>query len=156
MLGDDASSAALAGQNVTLTGEKDLGEQRVPEGSGGLLAALHVWRRLLVQGPEQFGEVYYLGTTPLAGQDALCDVLVGVFDVVETHFYLRPIRGGSWLWRCSRMPMLTPVKSAFPTTARYRRDGSFRMRLLVRHGDQTYADIQWDQIELPNAGGGET
>ena len=32
-----------------------------PPGSGGLLVALAMWRRLLVAGPEKFGEVYYLG-----------------------------------------------------------------------------------------------
>ncbi len=35
--------------------------------SGGFLPALYLWRRLAVEGFARFGEVYYLGTAPLAG-----------------------------------------------------------------------------------------
>jgi hypothetical protein len=155
-LGDDVSSAMLAGENVTRSGEKDLGEQLVPEGSGGLLAALHVWRRLLVQGPERFGEVHYLGTTPLVGQDALCDVLVGVFDVLETHFYFAPNSGRLVALEMFPDAHVDPCEISFSDYREVSPGRFFPMRLLVRHGDQTYADIQWDQIELPNVGGGET
>ena len=155
MLGNDASSATLAGQNLTLSGEQDLGEQLVPEGSGGLLAALHVWRRLLVQGPERFGEVYYLGTTPVAGQEAMCDVLVGVFDVLETHFYFAPASGRLVALEMFSDANADPCEISLSDFRETSPGRFFPMRLLVRHGDQTFADIQWDQIELPNGGGGE-
>jgi S1-C subfamily serine protease len=74
-------------REVLLDVRDDLSQQRLPEGSGGLLTALHLWRRLLTLGPAQYGEVYYLGTAPWPEHERLADVLVGVNDVVETHFY---------------------------------------------------------------------
>ncbi len=71
----------------------DLTQQLLPEGSGGLLTALHLWRRLLAEGPAAYGEVYYLGTAPWPGHENLADVLVGINDVVETHFYCDPTAG---------------------------------------------------------------
>ena len=41
-----------------------LAETLSPPRSGGLLAALHLWQRLLLVGPRQFGEVHYFGTLP--------------------------------------------------------------------------------------------
>ena len=64
-----------------------LGSSRYPPGSGGLLPALFLWRRLAVGGPERFGEVYYLGTVPLADREALVDVLVGIDRGVECRFF---------------------------------------------------------------------
>ena len=45
--------------------DKDLSTQRLPRKSGGLLLALHQWRRFLLQGPKKYGDMYYLGTAPL-------------------------------------------------------------------------------------------
>ncbi len=64
-----------------------------PPGSGGLLAALSLWRRLLVEGPEKFGQVTYLGTMPVAGRDGLCDVLAASHDDVDCRFYFDPAGG---------------------------------------------------------------
>jgi hypothetical protein len=71
----------------------DLAQQLLPEGSGGLLTALHQWRRLLTQGPAKYGEVYYLGTAPWPNHETLADVLVGINDVVETSYYFDPNSG---------------------------------------------------------------
>ena len=38
-----------------------LSQATSPPRSGGLLAALHLWQRLLLVGPRRFGEIYYLG-----------------------------------------------------------------------------------------------
>ncbi len=71
----------------------DLGSSLAPPGSGGLLAALSLWRRLAVGGPDNFGKVYYLGTAPLAGHDELVDVLVGLHAGVECRFLFDPSEG---------------------------------------------------------------
>ena len=42
-----------------------------PPRSGGLLAALHLWQRILLLGPRKFGEVYYLGEMPRGKADQL-------------------------------------------------------------------------------------
>ena len=58
-----------------------------PPHSGGLLLTLYLLRRLNLEGPEKFGEVYYLGAAPLPGRPGQFDVLVGTYKEAETHFY---------------------------------------------------------------------
>ena len=70
-----------------------LAETLSPPRSGGLLAALHLWQRLLLFGPRQFGEVYYLGTLPWPNEKQLADCLVGIHGGVETRFYFDPAEG---------------------------------------------------------------
>ncbi len=71
-LGSDAPFEITLG-NEELTGQFpasrdrvdpriDLDQQLLPVGSGGLLPALYLWRRMLMVGPKEFGETYYLGT----------------------------------------------------------------------------------------------
>jgi S1-C subfamily serine protease len=57
-----------------------------PPGSGGLLVSLSLWRRMLLEGPEKFGQVSYLGKMPIAGREGLCDVLEASHDDVECRF----------------------------------------------------------------------
>jgi serine protease Do len=64
-----------------------------PPGSGGLLAALHLWRKLLVGGPGKYGQVTYEGLSPVAGHNGLCDVLLAVGDGVESRFFVDPADG---------------------------------------------------------------
>jgi hypothetical protein len=69
----------------------------VPPAEGALLT-LSMWRRLLIEQPQQFGEVYYLGTAPLVAaglpaESKLTDVLVATYDIVENKFYFNPETG---------------------------------------------------------------
>lgn len=75
------------------TATDEIGSSLSPPGSGGLLPSLYLLRRLAVQGPERFGEVYYLGTAPLAGRTGLVDVLVGLHGGVECRFFFDPADG---------------------------------------------------------------
>ena len=93
VLGDEKVSGRFTGQMGEVDLGRDLGEQLEPQGSGGLLVTLHLWQRMLRQGPSQFGDVYYLGTAPLPEYDGLVDVLVAAYDVVEAHFYFEPRSG---------------------------------------------------------------
>jgi len=76
---------------VELTG--GLSNHLEPPGSGGLLVTLASWRRLLVEGPSGFSQLYYLGTAPVPGRNGLCDVLVGMYDDVECRFLVDPAEG---------------------------------------------------------------
>src|SRR5690606_7310674 len=49
-----------------------------PPGSGGLLTTLHLWQRLLLDGPRRFGDVRYYGTLPWNSDEELADCLVGI------------------------------------------------------------------------------
>lgn len=126
---------------------RNLDEQLVPPESGGLLPALHLWRRLLVHGPGEYGEVYYLGTAPIAGREKLFDVLIGVFDVVETKFYFDPENGQLVLMEMYPDPYADPCEVYFDE---YREvDGrQIAHRLDVRYGDEQYAVINLSTAKL--------
>jgi hypothetical protein len=71
---------------------KALKEQLLPEGSGGMLPALYLWRRLALEGLE-FGEVYYQGAAPVAGCKGLADVLAASYGGLDCRFYFDPSKG---------------------------------------------------------------
>jgi hypothetical protein len=88
--------AEKQGSIVMPTGESSvefgpsLTEATGPPHSGGLLAALHLWQRLLLFGPQRFGEVYYVGTLPWGAGGELADCLAATHGGVETKFYFDP------------------------------------------------------------------
>jgi S1-C subfamily serine protease len=76
---------------VDATGDLDANPS--PPGSGGMLAALLLWRRLLLEGPAAVGRTTYWGTAPLDPRDmgessepALIDVLESSVSAVEARF----------------------------------------------------------------------
>jgi S1-C subfamily serine protease len=126
--------------------DRDLDEQLVPPESGGLLPALHLWRRLLVQGPSNYGDVYYLGTAPIPGKDKMYDVLVGVFNVVESKFYFDPDDGRLVLLEMFPDPYADPCEIHFDD---YREAEGRQLphRLDVRYGDEQYAVINVESVK---------
>ena len=64
-----------------------------PAGSGGLLLALHLWRRLQVEGPQHYGAVHYQAAQPVPGHGDPLDVLVGFDCGGECRFYFDPREG---------------------------------------------------------------
>jgi serine protease Do len=78
----------------TVNAAGDLDAAAVPPGSGGMLAALAVWRRLLLAGPERLGRTTYWGRAPRdpwaidpSGGD-LVDVLETATAGIEARFFL--------------------------------------------------------------------
>jgi S1-C subfamily serine protease len=108
-----------------------------PPGSGGLLPALHFWRRLAVEGPKGFDEIYYLGTAPLAGREGLADVLVAGYRGIECWFYFDPGSGDLLALEMYPAQESDPCELSF---SGYRQvDGrSLPGRIEVRVGEQRY------------------
>ena len=86
ILGHDGAGLRWGQQNFTIDPSLDLGQQRVPDESGGLLAALSLWHRLVTLSPTGYGDVYFLGALPDTNQQ-IYPVLVGTYDVTETNFF---------------------------------------------------------------------
>ena len=84
--GDALAVATLAESTARIEPDKELNTQLAPDGSGGLLLAMHLWKRLSTLGPGSYGEVFYLGTAPMPGHDELVDVLVATHGAVESRF----------------------------------------------------------------------
>jgi serine protease Do len=136
----------------------ELQTQLAPRKSGGLLLALHQWRRFLIEGPERFGNVYFLGTAPLYGSvelDGLADVLVGTYDVLESRFYFDPTDG-----KLIAME-LYPDIDVDPCELFFREytwvDGRQVPFLIdVHFGDERYTTIRVDEWDLGTGGDGGT
>jgi len=146
-----AESLAIvpAGRSTVVMGT-DFSEQLGPAGSGGLLAALHIWRRVMIEGPHKIGDAYYLGTQPLRGREGLFDVVVVTFDVVEVQMSFDPDSGR--LVALEMFPELgqDPCEVYFDD---YREVAGQHVphRMLVRHGDGIFAELEFQEIELAEA-----
>jgi S1-C subfamily serine protease len=131
---DTRASIKLPSGELGIELEGALAEHLDPPGSGGLLVALAMWRRLLVGGPEKFGEIYYLGTAPLEGHDKLADVLVADHGDVECRFLFDADSG-----QLAALEML-PEEDTDPCEVYFSLFHEVEGRLLpgrleVRHGD---------------------
>ena len=154
-LGAEESEGNFGGVLAQIKSAADLSQQLGPRGSGGLLAALHLWRRMLVNGPEQFGDVYYLGKVPLPHHDGLFDVLVATYDVTETHFIFDPSTGQLTAIEMFPDTDVDPCEVYFKD---YREAGGGYLphRWIVRRGGREYAEIDLTKIEYIKAGNSET
>jgi serine protease Do len=125
----------------------DLDQQLVPVGSGGLLPALALWRRLLVVGPQEFGEMYYLGTAPLLDHDGLFDVLIGTHNVVEGQFSFDVQTGQLAAVEMFPETNTDPCEVYFSD---YRpADGRvLPHHMTVRYGDSVFAELLIERYEL--------
>ena len=142
----DRAAASLDTDLAHINGALDLSSQLEPKGSGGFLAALHVWRRLLTLGPRQFGDVYYLGTAPLSGRDGLCDVLIAIHDVVESWFYFDPSNGQLLLMEMYPDRDVDPCELYFSEYSLVDRC-LMPHRIEIRYGNTTFGVItinRWD------------
>jgi S1-C subfamily serine protease len=118
-----------------------------PPGSGGLLVSLSLWRRMLVEGPEKFGQVSYLGTMPVAGHEGLCDVLKASHDDVDCHLIFDAGNGGLVALE------MFPEADRDPCELRFYDYRDFNGhwlpgRIEVRHGDGYSASFECKQYEF--------
>jgi S1-C subfamily serine protease len=146
-LNSEASTGTFPAGAAKVEEGKDLDQQLDPPGSGGLLAALHLWRLLLVSGPKTFGDVYYYGTAPYRDVEGLADVLIATRNVAECEFVFDPKTGQLAALEMTADPDADPCVLRF---ADYR-DVSGRQvphQVEVRFGDTLVGAIQWAGVEL--------
>ncbi|MDM4016130.1 S1C family serine protease [Roseiconus lacunae] len=92
-VGNDGLAMTTGGTRMTASNAAELFEAVDRDAIGGILAALDAWRRMIELGTTQFGEAYYQGTMPLAGQRPLRDCLVGLYGEMEVRWLLHPETG---------------------------------------------------------------
>jgi S1-C subfamily serine protease len=111
-----------------------------PPRSGGLLAALHLWQRLVLVGPQRFGDVSYLGTLPWKSEEDLSDCLLAIHGGVETRFYFSPSSGDLVGIETQLVDGEDPCEIYFddirPVDGR-----SLPHHWIVRHGDEVYTEL---------------
>jgi len=152
-LSDALVVATLPGGKVEMpidSKNPSLGTNLDPLGSGGLFASLHLWRRFLTGGINNFGNLYYLGTVPVPGQDELYDCLVGVYGGVECRLLFEPELG-----RLAVLEMF-PAGNVDPCELHFleyqEKDGRMvPARIEVRHGDAVFQVYKVNEITLSKA-----
>ncbi|MGE0608919.1 MAG: trypsin-like peptidase domain-containing protein [Pirellulales bacterium] len=144
-IGENKISAKFPAGELNWMAPEELAANLDPPGSGGLLAALHLWRRMLVAGPERFGQVHYLGASPLSGHERWSDVLVGIHGGVECWFHVDPVNGRLLAMEMFADDESDPCEIFF---ADYEEQaGRFLPRqLTVRQGDQVFAVFKLAQF----------
>lgn len=146
-LANDSSSGQFPQGEVKLDAAKDLDQQLGPAASGGLVAALHFWRQLLVSGPAKFGGASYYGTSPYPGVEGEADVLSAVLNVAEANFVFDKTSGRLAILEMFADPEFDPCEIHFSDY----RDVSGRQfphKLEVRHGDSIFAVIELKKVTL--------
>jgi len=148
-LGDETSSGSFPQGTLKLDATQDLDQELGPSGSG-LLAALHLWRAMLVSGPQKFGEVVYYGTAPYPGIESQADVLLATRNVAELHLTFDPASG-----QLAALEMIVdPAADACELRFSDYRDVGGRQlphAIEVHHGDDLFGQLQWKQIELASS-----
>jgi hypothetical protein len=139
-LGETRSDGEFPTGKATVEADKDLDEQLGPTGSGGLLLGLHLWRRMLVQGPSKFGKTVYQGKFPTAATDGLADLLGTTFNVVDANFLFDPKTG--------RLAAIEVFPSDDEDVCEIR---FFPLRMEVRRGETLFADLRWREVTLAPA-----
>jgi S1-C subfamily serine protease len=150
-LTDKDAAIALPLGDTRLEVSDDLGAVLNPPGSGGLLAAMHLWRKFQIGGPSHFGDVVYMGTAPLAGHDGLVDVVQGTTGGVDCEFMFDPIDGTLLALEMYPQTDADPCEVYFGD---YREvDGRFLpYRFEVRNGDNLFGVLTVAKYDLQKGG----
>ncbi|MEX2091456.1 MAG: hypothetical protein WD971_02205, partial [Pirellulales bacterium] len=149
-LAEDHGSIVMPAGQSEAEFSLSLAETLSPPRSGGLLAALHLWQRLLLVGPRQFGEVHYFGTLPWPNDQQLPDCLVGIQGGVETRFYFDPVEGDLVGIEMQAAEDQDPCEIYFSD---FRPVDGRRLphRWVIRHGDEQFADLRISKYEFQDA-----
>ncbi|MCC9657527.1 S1C family serine protease [Rhodopirellula halodulae] len=93
LLSNDGYELIIGDESERLTRGDELLRVVDEQRDAGILACLHALQRMLNLGPDKFGETYYWGTMPLAGERPLRDVTVAVHADLEHRFLQHPETG---------------------------------------------------------------
>jgi len=148
---DSSVRGVFPGGQLDLVVEGDLTEAVDPPGSGGLLAALYLWRRMLVVGPGRFGAVVYQGQYPLPGYEELLDTLVATHAAVECRFMFSPSTGQLVAMECWLRPDDDPCELIF---SQYEDvlGRSLPTQIDVRYGSSLYGSYKVNEYSLEPVG----
>lgn len=92
-LEQNKSELELPSGSWSISMDQPLDAQLVPNGSGGLLVTLHLIRDFVTRATETFGEVTYIGTTPVRGYAQPVDITTCLREALELRVYTDPANG---------------------------------------------------------------
>ncbi|MDG2221432.1 MAG: trypsin-like peptidase domain-containing protein [Rubripirellula sp.] len=89
-IGKDKTELVVGEKTFEATSRGKLYDEVVDGSVAGMLPALDAWRRMIEKGPQKFGETFYLGSMPLAGERPLRDCMVGLDGELEVRWMSHP------------------------------------------------------------------
>ncbi|MGC4004354.1 MAG: trypsin-like peptidase domain-containing protein [Pirellulales bacterium] len=145
-LGPEKAKSELPVGDSEIEVKEGLAEALNPPGSGGLLAALHLWKSYLVDGPGKFGKLEYVGTLPRPGREELCDVVVGTTKEIDIRFYFDPQGGRLAALEFFSDEQQDPCEVSFES---YREVDGRRWpeNVIVRFGDRIFGTFEFTKID---------
>lgn len=147
-LASDRASFASDRGEYWIDPTEDLSGQRDPPGSGGLLAALSLWRTLLTAGPDGLQDCYYLGQLPRGGDERSMECIVANHNGARAEFYFVPKD-----LRLARVEYFGDDESD-PCVLHFEQDadgpGPGAQRVVVSVGESTWLDLR--QVKLSTTG----
>ncbi len=139
------SEVELPSGRWVLDPAESLDRQLVPEASGGLLAALHLLRQFVVTAQESFGDVTYIGTTPLPGHPIPVDVMTAVREALELRLYTHPDSGRLLCVELYADSRLDPCEIHFQYADQ--QVSSRPETIQVKRGDDEFANLKIEGFE---------
>lgn len=113
-----------------------------PQGTGGLLLALHHFRLMLTRGKDGFSEFYYLGSEPFDGAGERVNVLYAELAGARSNWYFSRASGALLGFDLYREDEVDACEVRFEST----RDSAaphLPESMLVRHADQEFGRFRF-------------
>lgn len=128
---DDQFTLIVGDTAMQTTNKSELFDSVDSDTIAGILPALDAWRKMLELGPKKFGESYYQGTMPLAGERPLRDCMVALYGDMEVRWLMHPDSG---LVECIEV---FADRDSDPAELWVIRDGDDIIELELRYGTHT-------------------
>ncbi|MFG0295408.1 MAG: S1C family serine protease [Maioricimonas sp. JB045] len=144
----------LGGELLAIQTGDDIALQRldedfadVPEGTGGLLAAMFQLKQLLVAPEDYFTEFYYVGSEPLDGYGERVDVLITTRGLVTSRWYFSKADGHLIGFDTSVVDDVDPCEIRFQGESSF---GEYRLpaSFVVRYGDEVVGEFVIEDVRL--------
>jgi hypothetical protein len=137
-LNDAAAASNIGNTPALLHADTDFTDE--PVNSGGLLASLYHFRKLLVSSDDYFTEFYYLGSEPYEDEPEKAEVLITTRGTVTTRWYFRRPDGRLLGWETSLEDDAEPCRVSLGELRSF--DGrQLPASLKVVHGDDTFGEF---------------
>jgi serine protease Do len=145
-LGEKTSNLEFLGRKHNFAADTEISSQLLPRETGGLLPALHLWRRIHVYAPASYGAVEYWGTAPWPAATGLCDVLSAISKDEELRVFVEPTKGrliGLELW-------ISPDEDPGEIAFFHDEEGALR-QLIVSLAGRIFAEIRVTALRMEAA-----
>ncbi len=144
-LNDQAAALTQAGQPFFQDLDEPFADS--PPGTGGLLAAMHHLRQMLIAPEERFTEFYYLGSEPLDGEGERVDVVIATRGSTTSRWYFRKSDRALLGFDTEVEPDIDPCEIRIDEWREF--DGrQFPGRFTVRHATEDVAVYEIQQLQF--------